>query len=421
MKTSYKVLIVGGYDFEGTDATSITLKSLLGFLNENQVAFLFTSSINHVCKYRHVFVSQKYFSGISNSKIVKDLSQNRSDVAGTTKSVGTTLQKCTNLIHTVGSSYRSIINYDLNNNVKDFIKEFKPDIIYSLLANVAIMDLCVKISRYNKAPIVPHFMDDWPHVMFSNSWLLYPARLMLKRYLKKTFNCSPFCLGISPKMCDEYSIEYHKVFYAFMNSCPDMYSYYSNTRENQIIRVTYIGGLHLNRISSIIMFCEMINHFDFFKAELSIYTSNNNWVKYGHLLKGYDFVKYEGFVSNDRIFDVYNESDILLHVESFDRDIKKYTRLSISTKIPEYLSSGKLIIAIGPKDIASIEYLATNKAALIINGNMDKEYLYRTLRDKNLWHPFIENARNLFLSNHKQLEQRARINGLLEAILETRN
>ena len=67
-----------------------------------------------------------------------------------------------------------------------------------------------------------------------------------------------------------------------------------------------------------------------------------------------------------------NEADILLHVESFNEKMKKYTRLSISTKIPEYLASKRLIIAIGPVDIASIEYLKDNKAALILDNNIEE-------------------------------------------------
>ena len=48
---------------------------------------------------------------------------------------------------------------------------------------------------------------------------------------------------------------------------------------------------------------------------------------------------------------------MLVHVESFDNKSRQLTKLSISTKIPEYLATGKPIIAIGPREVASLEYL----------------------------------------------------------------
>jgi hypothetical protein len=48
--------------------------------------------------------------------------------------------------------------------------------------------------------------------------------------------------------------------------------------------------------------------------------------------------------------------------------MKYKTRLSISTKIPEYLASGKPILAVGPDDISSIRYLKRLGISYIINS-----------------------------------------------------
>ena len=45
--------------------------------------------------------------------------------------------------------------------------------------------------------------------------------------------------------------------------------------------------------------------------------------------------------------------------------------MAFSTKIPEYLASGKIIWAVGPKGIESIDYLNRNNAA-VISDSMDK-------------------------------------------------
>jgi hypothetical protein len=50
-------------------------------------------------------------------------------------------------------------------------------------------------------------------------------------------------------------------------------------------------------------------------------------------------------------------ADIVLHVESFDPNQVKITRLSFSTKIIDCMQSGSCMMAIGPDNIASIDYL----------------------------------------------------------------
>ena len=52
---------------------------------------------------------------------------------------------------------------------------------------------------------------------------------------------------------------------------------------------------------------------------------------------------------------IMKESDIVLHVESFDPGYFKVVRLSYSTKISDCLQSGAMMIIAGPDGIASVE------------------------------------------------------------------
>ena len=61
--------------------------------------------------------------------------------------------------------------------------------------------------------------------------------------------------------------------------------------------------------------------------------------------------------SLDKALQEQIKADSLLHVEAFDEKSKKSTRLSVSTKIFEYLYAGKIILGYGPSDVASMEYL----------------------------------------------------------------
>lgn len=79
--------------------------------------------------------------------------------------------------------------------------------------------------------------------------------------------------------------------------------------------------------------------------------------------------EYRGSLKKDELIDVLNRSDILVFVESFDRRSIEATRLSLSTKIPEYLSLEKPVLAIGPSNVASMEYLSD--VAFCVNDPRD--------------------------------------------------
>lgn len=57
--------------------------------------------------------------------------------------------------------------------------------------------------------------------------------------------------------------------------------------------------------------------------------------------------------------------DVLVFAESFDKKEKRKTWLSFSTKITDYFKSGKLIWAVGPRDVSSVEYLEEYDCAFV--------------------------------------------------------
>ena len=71
-------------------------------------------------------------------------------------------------------------------------------------------------------------------------------------------------------------------------------------------------------------------------------------------------VQFCGGLDSSGVITQMENSHFLLHVESFDKVNRTYVRYSISTKISEYLSSGRGIIAYGPHEVASIELLNNN-------------------------------------------------------------
>ena len=63
---------------------------------------------------------------------------------------------------------------------------------------------------------------------------------------------------------------------------------------------------------------------------------------------------------------IMSGSDIVLHVESFDKEQIEYVHYSFSTKITDCLQSGAMVLAIGPDSIASIEYLKKIPGVVVV-------------------------------------------------------
>jgi glycosyltransferase involved in cell wall biosynthesis len=85
------------------------------------------------------------------------------------------------------------------------------------------------------------------------------------------------------------------------------------------------------------------------------------------------FVNIRGSLEPNDVFGKLIESDILLHIESFTDVQRQYTRLSISSKIPQYLAAGRPILMYGPAEIAVTKYVQDSAAGVVVYRNDLKE------------------------------------------------
>lgn len=114
-------------------------------------------------------------------------------------------------------------------------------------------------------------------------------------------------------------------------------------------------------------------------------------------------IRYEGSLGREALKERLNECGVVVFVESFDELNKKITRLSLSTKVPEYMASGALIVAIGPKDVGSMEYLADNKVAVCIfesESNKMKNEIEKMLSSDFNRDEYIDRAYDICQNEH---------------------
>ena len=98
---------------------------------------------------------------------------------------------------------------------------------------------------------------------------------------------------------------------------------------------------------------------------------------------------------------IYQNSDIALHVESFDIKNKLLVRMSFSTKIVDCLSSGCAVMAVCDEKQGGIDYLKKEDAAICIS-NLDEiqKKLAEIVKDNEIIYKYKKKAEECCLRNH---------------------
>ncbi len=274
-----------------------------------------------------------------------------------------------------------------NESLLSWLDKFSPEVVIVVCGpNTYLYKMSVLASERFNIPIVPFITDDY----FTNNIFTTPFGWIFNSYKMHWFhnmlNQAPKGIAISPKMRDEFKKRFDKDF-IFASNIP---SYIAETpislNENEI-RMIYSGSLHTNRwkvMAKISAAIVELNDRENIKISLDIYGPPLSDKERIAILRD-NFVKYKGMLSAEDLIDELKKGDIFVHVEAFDKKSVKATRLSLSTKIPEYLAMGGLVFIVGPSDVGSVEYLIDSGVALVVcSNNVEaiKDKLRSILADK---------------------------------------
>lgn len=288
-------------------------------------------------------------------------------------------------------------------NLYKHLKIFKPDIIFYMVGESFAFDLIVlKIYKKLNIPLIIYnaegyrLVDSKKRILFDR-FFCYLANKYYREILKK----SDYIIYNSPFLKDEYNTKYAEgtdkkncIIYNSnaLNSCEE----YSQT--DDILRILYFGNLGVGRFDTLIEFSSALVQIDP-KIEIHVF-SNLEQGKIDQISK-YNNIYYHGFASEDVLVKNATNSDILLHLESFDKAIMPKLRYAFSTKIAQYLTYGRCIISYAPKDMASSHYLLEHDAAyLITNPGELKQKLLMILNHREIILKYAFKARKIAAENH---------------------
>jgi hypothetical protein len=301
-------------------------------------------------------------------------------------------------------------------DLHSWVEEFSPTHVffasgYSMFAfNVALY-----ISQTYNIPLIPYFCDDYYNENIKTFSPIYWVRRFIFRHkVADTISKSSDLIFISESMQREYQEIFHKRGHVIMTP----YSMKLNERihSNSPIVISYIGNALLGRGEVLVKIGEAINRINRNNTKIifQVYSGNID-DRIINALNTDDRTYFKGKLSEQGVRDKVIESDVLLHVESFEEGFISKTRHSISTKIADSLASGRVILAVGPRGIASIDYLRENNAAYIIDSeSIIEDKLGRYFIENDIDDQIIRNAEELSKLNHDIIKNSQRLKKIFD-------
>lgn len=246
-----------------------------------------------------------------------------------------------------------------------FIDKFQPDLFLLAYYNVFNSNrIALRIKKRFDIPMVMvMMMDHYSLKRISLNPFFWLDRFAKRARIRKLVSISEMMFVISKKLKEEIESELHipcKILYKTPDENRAYLPYSPNN--NRTKSYLFTGNIYANRWKTLAILAKELKKQG--GGKLDIYTATPISKRMDKALNIAGISETHAPVSQEEVIALQNQADILVHVEAFDKFNKSLVRCAISTKIMDYLSVGRCILAIGPSDISSMEYLSENDLAL---------------------------------------------------------
>lgn len=307
--------------------------------------------------------------------------------------------------------------------LKEWLDDVNPDVVFFCGGDSNhLYKKVLRLARRYDAKIVYYITDDYvlpartlnPFAALNRAWT--------RRVFKSMCHASALILTIGDEMSSVYGERFGFESQSVMNmvAVPDA-APPTSAPTDRVMVFSYVGGLHSNRGRVLARIAASLERLAIggLRGELRVYSADQPERSVASLLENPPFSSYRGKLDADGVAQVLRDSDVLVHVESDDSKSKTVTRLSVSTKIPEYMAAGKPILAAGPSDVASIRYLLETRSAFVapsLAPDAIDATVSRVISDPALREAYARNAWTVARSNHDESVVRTRLQAQIVAL-----
>lgn len=276
----------------------------------------------------------------------------------------------------------------------NWIRNTKPDVIYYVMSDYSFpFRVTEYIAKKYDIPVFVSIEDDF-YFNFPVSGMC--DRIRRIRYRRDVERMMDYAFGVSYAcdiMKDLYEERFHKNGIIQLKSAV---MFPKKEKRGDTVQFLYAGSMSFGRWKSLIEIGKVLEQYD---AKLVIYSNTDDKDVLAEIEKCQK-IEYRGFTTAEKIEKEVLTSDFLLVVESFDEESINRVRCSLSTKIADYIGAGRCILACGPKEVGSIDYLLRNEAAVVTDYDGLPDAVELMIKKPEKTKRILENALDLANRNH---------------------
>ena len=319
----------------------------------------------------------------------------------------------------------------LTDELESWIDSYRPELIYTILGSIGIMEIVDKVQRRFAVPLVVHMMDDWPSAIYRSGLFAPWQRRRALRLVARLMARATLRMGICDAMCAAFEERYGRQFEAYQNTV-DVARWSAlaagDAKPASPARIVYTGSvLSSAQLDSLCDCCHAVARLRSAGTDvrLDIYSPpfQTDGVR-RRLLVDEAIGLFDVIADDEDYFATLAAADVLLLPVNFDRHSVTMIGLSMPTKVPAYLASGTPVLVYGAAGVAQVEYArAAGWGHVVDRPGVDEvaEGLTHMLTDLELRRTLSATARRIAARDHDSATVRAAFqSSLMRAATGTR-
>lgn len=260
-----------------------------------------------------------------------------------------------------------------SNALKKFVLDFNPDIIFVPIYPVVYMGWIQRyIIKLTKKPTVCYLADDNYSYDSCKGVFEYMHRAWLRSQVGPIArNCNEMFVIVEKEKEDTDS-RFGTDSVILTKSIDFSNRAYKEKQLNTPLKFVYTGSMVIGRDVTLAVLADAINEANekagSIKAELYIYSQTEPKQEILSRINS-KASHFCGRVNRSEVQKIQEDADVVVFAESLIGKEANAAKLSFSTKITDYLSNGKCVLAIGKEWIAPMDYFIRNDSAIIATTN----------------------------------------------------
>jgi glycosyltransferase involved in cell wall biosynthesis len=309
------------------------------------------------------------------------------------------------LSHFIGLHHK-LHSISVSERLLNWINTFKPEIVYFQPNSLPLVLFVKQLHQKIKIPIALHIVDDYVKTKNKPGLFYYHYERRIKHEYNEIVKRSKIHFSICKEMSKEYNTRFNKEFIPVHNPIIKekwLPYFHNNFEQNSTYCIVYAGRIGIANVEAIIILVDVIDQLcnEGVSIEFDIYSIDEDR-KLLRSIKSKRGSHFKSFISHNKLPKIISKYDFLYLPLSTNRKSLRYTRLSMPTKVAEYMISGKPVIVFSSPATALYKYATTEKWATVVDNKEKLKIGIRNLiNSKELREKYGKTAQKLALDNHE--------------------